>query len=201
MNPLLTQLSPLERRYFKLYIQAARKDFDVLTTAAALMQPNELAISCPIQATRIAEGLYDLQANFVGALTIIAHRQRLRRRPTAPYPSEDDLAQLAVSSFFKVVAVINSSHKPTGTQKDAGWFSGAAEEWAKSMAAFKLAWAPQKNDPFSGILSAIMQLFYASQNSKLSLAANFFAAPAQSEEEEEWYDDEDDDMSAPEETD
>lgn len=197
MNPLLTEMSPLERKYFKLYARAVKKDFDVISTAAYLMQPAELGLSCPVQACHVAVELLDLQAKFVGALTLIAHKNKMRRRHLPPHPDDETLAKLIAASFFKVLAVVNSPYVAAPVQKDAGWFSGGAEDWQKNIAALKVAWKP-KHAPFSGILSAILQLFHAAQNTKLSFGGQYIDGPAPHDEE---WPDEDEDPSAPEEFD
>lgn len=198
MNPLST-LTPLERKYFKLYAQAAKRDFDVMSTAAFLMQPTELGVACPVHACRIAEELLELQASFNGSLALVAHKHKLRRRQVSTAPSDDQIATLVASSFFKVVAVVNSPYSLEGVHKDAGWFSGASEEWQKNLAAVKAAWAAPKSDPFSSILTAFAQLFQMASHGKLPFASKFF--PVANQNDEEWQDDDDDDPAAPEDID
>lgn len=196
MNPALAELTPLERKYFKLYASAARRDFSVLCTAAALMEQDELGVPCAIQACQMAEELDDLHAKFIGRLALFAFKHKLKFAPLAAPPTDDELTRLIVSAFFKVIAVIHSPYSSGGVQTDAGWFSGSSTDWKKNLAALKTAWATPGPGPFSAILSAFAQLYHLANGNKLPLSHKCF--PVSEQLDEEMYEDDVDDPAEPE---
>lgn len=196
MNPLLSRLTPLERKYLKLYAQAARKDYNLLRDATALMQPNDLGLTCAIHACKVAEELATLHSLCVVQLAMIANRHKLRRKTSPPYPTDDDLTALVAASFFKVVAVIPADNAENVEHKDAGWFSGDSNEWQENLLALKAAWGPPKQESLSTVLLAFAQLFYLAAGNKLPFMNKYHPSVAQPEDD--WYDDEQEDLAEPE---
>lgn len=190
-----SDISMMERKYLKLYTRAATKDFDVMTTAASLMEPTELNVTCLAQACQLAEELVKLHSRFASSLAGVARKHKARKKPQAPYPTQKEIDELVISSFFNVIAVVNTSTTfgPQKLHKNAGWFSGSSEDWQKTLAALKAAWAVSlKPDGFSSVLAAFAQLLYATQQHKLPFSSKFYSALGE-QNAEEWQEEEDDD--------
>jgi hypothetical protein len=196
-DPRMLHLSPLERKFFKLYADAAKRDYHVIQTAVALMNPDELGIICPTHATHVADGIQELYLEFDEALNRLTSKHRFTRRTVGNTPNPDDMVGLITASFFKLVAVVKTDTADFNNVKDGGWFSGETEDWQKNLAALKKSLAPLDNPPpVSPLVAAMVQLFNALINKKLPYQM-YYQSPQSQSEEEEW-EEPDDDNSSPE---
>lgn len=197
-DPRQLHLTPLEQKFFKLYAAAARRDYHVLQTAAALMNPDELGILCPTHATRVADGMQELYLEFDEALNRLTGKHNFVRRTVLASPSDEEMINLVTISFFKLVAVLKGSADQPVNSKDGGWFSGETEDWQKNIAALKKSLNPAPEDnPMSPLLSAMLQLFNALVNKNLPFLINY-QPPEPTAEEQEWDEEDEDDPAAPE---
>lgn len=199
-SPFELHLSPLERKFFRLYAAAAKRDYHVMQTAVTLMNPDELGIVCPTHATRVAAGIQELYLEFDEALNRLTSKHRFVRKPMPASPNDDEMISLITASFFKLLATVKTSPMDPGKTKDGGWFSGETEDWQKNIAALKKALSPpEHNNPMSPLISAMMQLFNALVNKKLPFMLSYQAGlELPQPEEEDWEEPDEDDPAAPE---
>jgi hypothetical protein len=196
-DPRMLQLSPLERKFFKLYVDAVKRDYHVMQSAVAMMNPNELGVICPTHATRVADGIQEFYLEFDEALTRLNSKHRFTRRAITPSPSDNELIGLTTASFFKLVAVVKTDSSHYGDTKDGGWFSGETENWEKNLASLKKSLTPSdKPPPVSPLVAAMLQLFNALVNKTMPF--QMYYQPPQAQAEEEDWEDPDEDNAAPE---
>lgn len=195
-HPYELHLSPLERKFFKLYAVAAKQDYHIMQTAVSLMNPDELGVICPVHATRIASEMQELYSDFDASLNAVATKGDFVRKSVAASPTGEELVQLITVSFFKLVATVKTDAADPGKTADGGWFSGETENWQKNIAALKKSLAPSHKEPTSPLISAMLQLFNSLVNKKLPFLLSYQDSQQKQHDEEEW--EEDDDNSAPE---
>lgn len=194
------KLTAVEFRFLQTYVAAMRRDYDQLTAVLGLMDPARLDVKCVVTATRLANKLRGLRADFEAGLQQVQAKHKLGTKASPAHPTSEELADLFTMSFFKVVV-------PTPKGKaDNGLFSGEPAEWKNTLIQHTNK-APKKHplqDALSAYLSAMLKLFpnLPPQNSSNKDWKDFFALPPnsfyaydddmQNDWTDDWGDDDDD---------
>lgn len=121
-------MSTAEKQFIRTYVQAMRRDFNLVESVMSLMHPDLLGITDVMTAVRAAVELQHMHVEFESTLHNIPSLHKFARKPLKSGPTLDDLADLFAMSFFKVFTVLENKKK-TPKKKDAGWFSGQPDEW------------------------------------------------------------------------
>lgn len=129
MNP--NKINRLELEFIRAYVVAMRREYDLLRSVLDLMDPRNLNVRDVVVASKLAQDLQQMQADFDQDLQTISARYKMPQKQQSTYPSHDALADLFTLSFFKVIS--DTPHGP----KDAGWFSGEPGVSKKLFAAFQ----------------------------------------------------------------
>lgn len=191
-------LSADERKFISTYCVSVQRNYDMLTIARALMHPDQLAVKCPVVASRLAKQLNDLQQEQCAKLEAL---RPTKRKKWADFPTHEDIAEIFTISFFKLVngttkkVFVTDKNLPTHD----GWSSGHPAEWQqtiKSLQELHTIGQPLANTPISLFLSALLKLFAApTKNNKLSDWGKSY--DAKFEFVDDWDEDEDEDNDDP----
>lgn len=159
MTPEVGTFTPLERQYMRLYANAAKKDWDLLSTTIELVDEKGFGMNCTIRAAVMAQQLQEMQADFETMLADLASRHKLRPRTIEKAPNLMQLTQWIAVSFFKLVTVIQSPDEPEYS-KDAGWFSGKLDDWKDKLPELQqLVLSKKQDNPLLNIFTAVTKLF------------------------------------------
>lgn len=150
-------MSDTEKRFIRLYVNALRRDFNLVKSVIALMHPDGLAISDFSRATRVAVELQHMHAEFDTCLHNLPISHKFFKKTAATGPTLDDLAELFTLSFFKVLTTFEGS-KGIKKKTDAGWFSGKPDEWQQLFKQLA-ATAGQSNKKQSPMLNMFSKFF------------------------------------------
>jgi hypothetical protein len=167
---VVEQMSPAERAFIKTYVAALRRDYSLLYTVFALMDPGQLAVQDVATATRVAVELQHMHAEFESCLHNIASCQKFFRRGPSFTPTFEELADLFTLSFFKILTSVKKKHEAE-KKIDVGWFSGKPEEWQtilKQIDKFHPVNESIQNDIPSSILGMFAKFFPQFKNVKYS---------------------------------
>jgi len=195
------KMSPDEWQFIKAYCLTVKKYYDALTLIRALMHPDQLAVMCPVTASRLALKLYELQKEQCDKIEALGTNKR--KKFAADKISDEDIADIFMISFFKLVDGETKKVLVTdkGLPSHDGWSSGHPADWQntiKSLHEIHTANKLNKNVPTSLFLDALLKLFAGMPKNK---SADW--EKVESEEYVDWYDeyeeddedDEDDPMS------
>ena len=159
MMPEVGVFTPLERQYMRLYVNAAKKDWGLLSTTVELVDEKGFGMNCVIRAAVMAQRLQEMQADCETMLADIASRHKLRPRHLERIPNLMQLTQWLAVSFFKLVTVVQMPDAPDYS-KDAGWFSGKLDDWKDKLPELQqLVLSKKQNNPLSNIFTAVTKLF------------------------------------------
>lgn len=162
-------MSIAEKQFIRTYVQAMRRDFNLVESVMSLMHPDLLGITDVMTAVRIAVELQHMHAEFESTLHNTPSLRQFARKPIKAGPTIDDLADLFAMSFFKVFTVLENK-KTAPKKKDAGWFSGQPDEWHQ---VFKqLESTEQESDKNQSSIFNMFSKFFP----QLSLFKNFHLA-------------------------
>lgn len=121
------RMSPAELKFVQAYVRVLRKDYWLLKTTIALMDPDALGLKDIVTAAKLARSLQDLHTQFEDNLNNCEKLQPFRRAKMSTAPTLDELGDLFSLSFFKLVTTIKDKKK--STKIDDGWFSGEPNAW------------------------------------------------------------------------
>jgi hypothetical protein len=123
-------MSKAELDFIRLYVQITHKRFAALQAVLSLAHPDNLALLDMVHATELVAHMERLQNDFDGQIQQLQLKHNIpsKRLPPAP-PTNEQLADIVVMSFFKVVGVMNATNGLMAKTKQNGWFSGKPKEW------------------------------------------------------------------------
>lgn len=125
-------MSADEHRFIRLYVRVLQYRYDALQAVMAHMHPDNLALTSVLHATDLEHKMAVLHADFETALHRVSEKDRMsEKRLPRPSPSAEELADIVMLSFFKVVGVMNNDSKVVIPNNAYGWFSGKPKEWEK----------------------------------------------------------------------
>jgi hypothetical protein len=157
------KITQAEIEFIRVYVRAMKREYHVLQSVLALMNPTDLGIRCVVEATRAAKELQEMQAEFEQSLHALSVKHRAKAKKIVESPTDEELADLFTLSFFKVV-----SPTPAG-KKDEGWFSGEPEMLVEMFKTLQKADKTKLPNLLSSYLNAAFKLF-SLQNKKYPLA-------------------------------
>lgn len=159
-----SDMSAAESAFIRVYIAALRRRYTDLKSVMHLMHPDNLAVARFVDASRIVNELGDMHKDFDLRLSSVQQRLKMPyKSPPSNRPTADELADMVMLSFFKVVGVLNNKHGllPNSGQ---GWFSGKPNEWHKFLNNLLKTTAtakdPLPNDLMTKCMKAFSDLFY-----------------------------------------
>lgn len=154
LNP--HELSPEEVQFLKHYSAAVKRDFYVLTCALQVMMKDGLAVTNPVTATRLAQELQRMHAEFDGKLIGLALQNgwRMKGRFAPEPPPIEMLVRIVQASFFKLIEKKKALKDPT----DMGWFSGQPVAWETTYKQAPVN-SPELNAVLGPLFNAIAKLF------------------------------------------
>lgn len=124
-------MSKAEFEFIRLYVQIAYKRFDALQIVLALMHPDNLAVADIVTAADLTNGLDRLQADFDRQIQQLQLKHNIASKKFLPgVPDKEQLANIIIMSFFKVVGVMNAEKGLLAKTDQKGWFSGKPKDWA-----------------------------------------------------------------------
>lgn len=183
-------MSKAEFEFIRLYVQIAYKRFDALQLVLALMHPDNLAVADIVTATELAVGIDHMQSDFDRQIQQLQlkHNIASKRLPLG-MPDKEQLANIVIMSFFKVVGVMNAESGLISKTKQNGWFSGKPKEW-ETLFDKLVADIPEPNPESSlpGYLKSIAKFFPKYHPGNWS---KLYPPPNDAYEYEEYEDDED----------
>lgn len=159
-----SDMSAAENLFIRTYIVALRRRYNDLKAVMYLMHPDNLAVQRFVDATRMVAEMADMHKEFDLRLQAIQQRRKMPYKTAAlSKPSADELADMVMLSFFKVVGVINNDQGFI-PNKGHGWFSGKPNEWQKFLTNLLDPATAKKELPADDLVSKCMQaianLFY-----------------------------------------
>lgn len=199
-------MSTDEYKFIRTYVRVMQYRYDALQAVMAYMHPENLAVPSVLQAATVEHKMSLMQADFEDRLHAIAEKDKLAERKLSRRgPSAEELADIVMLSFFKVVGVMHNQSGVVVPNNKYGWFSGKPKDWEKLLE--KLLENTKGPDPaftddlFSQCLNAVAKLFpgYNKKSwSKLyppnyKYKHNFYEAdPYFDDADDEYYEDDDD---------
>lgn len=192
------KLSADEWQFIRLYCRSVQKHYDVIDTIQWISHPDNLAVVCPVAATRLAVKLEQLQKEQCGKLESLV--AKLRRVP--PEPSLSDIADIFALSFFKLVdgntkkVFITDKNLPTHD----GWSSGHPADWQralKSLQEIQQTIKTEPDAPASLFLAALLKLFSGNHTQKNTNWHKTDYGQAADYDDGDWEDEYDDDDNDP----
>lgn len=187
------EMSPDEWQFIRAYCLTVQKHYDLITIVRALMRPDNLAVKCPIAASRLALKLHALQKEQCAKIEALAPPKR--KSYASEKVRDEDIADIFMISFFKLVdgetkkVLVTDKGLPTHD----GWSSGHPADWQntiKSLQELHAASSPSPDVPVGLLLQALLKLFAHMPKNK---TGNW--EKIEEEEYEEWDEDEDDDYN------
>lgn len=185
-----SKMSTDEFKFIRTYCSAIKRQYDEIDTALTISMRDELAITCPFLAAKLAKSLNQLQLECADKLATIGAKflEKDKDKILPQYsPSFDEIGRIFSMSFFKLV---DSETKfvlalaPNG-QKHDGWSSGRPTDWQHSL---KSLYDIQKQlaatDFNAGMIFSKLFKLFTSLHTPQSFPDPY---------EEEYYDEEDDD--------
>lgn len=154
-------MSKAEFEFIRLYVQIAYKRFDALQLVLSLMHPENLAVADIVTATELLSGLEQLQSDFDRQVQQLQIKHNIpSKRSLFVMPDKEQLANIVIMSFFKVVGVMNTESGFISKTQQNGWFSGKPKEWSKLFDQL-VADIPEPNPESSlpGYLKSIAKFF------------------------------------------
>lgn len=181
-------MSKAELDFIRLYVQITHKRFAALQTVLSLAHPDNLALTDIVKATELSVGLERIRLDFDRQIQQIQLKHNIPSKQQPPDgPTNDQLADIVVMSFFKVVGVMNSDSGLLSKTKQHGWFSGKPKEWGQLFDKLIAETPTNTSDSvLSNYLKAVSK-FFPKYNSPGNWS-KLFPPPHQ-----EFYDDIDDD--------
>jgi hypothetical protein len=187
-----TKMSADEFGFIRIYCAAVKKDYDLLTTMRGLMRPENLEVVCPLEATRLAEQLRDMQVSYCAELESRGTVKVSKKKEEAG-ATLDQIAEVFTQSFFKLV---HSETKKVfitdkGLPDHDGWSSGHPAHWQHMLHSLKAIYAQKmQNDAAANglMISALLKLF-----SILPAEFNSKNYKFEQYEDDEWDDEDPDD--------
>jgi hypothetical protein len=189
------EMSAAEFEFVRVYVRILQQRFGALQTVMACMHSENLALADVVQATYVTEELDRLRDRFERQL------QQIRIKWNWPTkadrfagPSMDQLADIVMVSFFKVVGAI-SHGAAVPVKEDQGWFSGKPKEWPLLFDSIKEEHTPPSPSELfmSQYMQSIAKLFpqYYHKNkwSKLYPPPPSLDYDDDDDEEDEWVED------------
>lgn len=151
------RMSPAELKFVQAYVRVLRKDYWLLKTTIALMDPDALGLKDIVTAAKLARSLQELHTQFEDKLNNCENLQPFRREKMTTSFTLDELGDLFSLSFFKLVTTIKDKKK--STKIDDGWFSGEPNAWQATVSKMQ-----KHTKDFGGVdmtdsMSAIAKLF------------------------------------------
>jgi hypothetical protein len=123
-------MSKAEQDFIRLYVQITHKRFDALQTVLSMAHPDNLALTDIVKAAELTTELSRLQNGFEAKIQQLQIKHNIPSKKTIPAgPTNEQLADIVVMSFFKVVGVMNAASGLVSKTKQNGWFSGKPKEW------------------------------------------------------------------------
>lgn len=168
--PPFVGTSTVEMQFIKVYVVAMRRYYSALQAVIDMMNPDTLGVKDFYEATKIALEAENLHENFERQLSVWRKKHKVKMAAIAPYPNDDDLADLFSLSFFKLLRAPDAEEKQPVNAS--GWFSGNPDEWKMSVKAYKNAKDTDVVDELNNILSKCFNAF-----SKLFGQNTFFLPP------------------------
>ena len=180
------RMSLQELQFVRLYALLLKKHFALFVSALNMMRTNELGLKCPVEASRLAQGLHVMHAEFEQTLAEIARSGKFREKSEGiAHPTTDELTQIIQISFFKLV------EPGSGAQfsEDLGWFSGHPLEWEKSWQQATKQGEFTNTSIATALINALANLF------NMGYSAKFKKPPPEPYEEpdqdDDWYEQDD----------
>lgn len=125
-------MSADEHRFIRLYVRVLQYRYDALQAVIAHMHPDNLALGSVLAAADLEHKMSVMHADFDAALHAISEKNKMpEKRVPRPGPSADELADVVMLSFFKVVGVLDHKSGAVKPNNAYGWFSGKPTEWEK----------------------------------------------------------------------
>ena len=187
------EMSPDEWQFIRAYCMTVQKHYDLITIVRALMHPDNLAVKCPIAASRSALKLHALQKEQCAKIEALAPSKR--KSYAYEKVRDEDIADIFMISFFKLVDGETKKVLVTdkGLPNHDGWSSGHPADWQstiKSLQEIHAVSSPSPDVPMSLFLQALLKLFAKMPNNKIDIWEK-----SEKEEYEEYDEDEDDDYN------
>jgi len=163
-----SNMSAAESLFIRTYIVALRRQYSALKSVMHFMHPDNFGLAHFLDAVRITAELDSLQQDFDRRLSVIQQQRKMPyKSPPTNKPSPDELADMVMLSFFKVVGVVHNSHGFLANKSD-GWFSGKPNEWQaylNKLLEKKIGdKEPPPDDLVTKCMQAIANLFYSTGN-------------------------------------
>lgn len=183
-----SKMSADEFKFIRAYCSAVRRDFDKIETALTLASRDELAITCPFTAAKLALELHELQLEFADKLATMGAKFLDKDKDKvllSSVPSLDEIGRIFAMSFFKLVdsetkAVLSLTQ--TGRTHD-GWSSGRPTDWQHSLKSlYDIQKQENESSSSSGMFFGKLFKFFTSMHTPQSLPDPY---------EEEYYDEDD----------
>jgi hypothetical protein len=146
-------MSPEERKFVRLYVQAMRRDYVLLRSVIDLMNPHGLGVKNFVDAVRLALSLSDLEDVFETNLRRLQRKHGMNHRRISAGPTTDELADIFSLSFFKVITTEETDDEKV--VNNAGWFSGKPTEWKKTFLMLQQLPKPEAANSLPELLSDI----------------------------------------------
>lgn len=122
-------MSQPEQLFIRTYISVLRQQYPDLQTVFHLMRPDNLSVTRFFDAVQVVADLNSMHDAFEQRLRLARNHDKFAVKITfASEPTADQLADMVMLSFFKVVGTVTETHgfSPSDGQ---GWFSGKPHEW------------------------------------------------------------------------
>lgn len=132
-----TGMTPVEINFIKVYVTALKRHYAEISTVVDIMNPDNLGIKQFYEAACAAQQLTKMHDEFERKMAVVRRKHKIKMIAAAPYPSDEDLADLFSLSFFKLVTGPKDAASKNAKTKQHGWFSGQPEEWQKSVKSYK----------------------------------------------------------------
>jgi len=155
------EMSDAEFEFIRVYVRILQQRYAALQTVMSCMHPDNLAVSDVVHATYITEEIEQLHDRFERQLQQIRIKWNMPTKPNMyAGPSMDQMADVVMVSFFKVVGAI-SHGEAVPVKENQGWFSGKPKEWPELLDSIKEETTPPTPAELfmSQYMQAIAKLF------------------------------------------
>lgn len=186
------RMSGDEYRFIREYCTAVRREYNEISTAISLADPEDLGLICPFKIAKIAIGFQGMYREYAHKFADIGARNlpgKSTKDCTPTFvPTLDQIGYIFSVSFFKIIDSATKLSIVTASNKSPhdGWSSGRPTDWQYSLKSLYDIQVQKKSSDFNlGV--AFSKLF------SIFISQKFSVSSSVPEDDYDDYDDDEDD--------
>jgi hypothetical protein len=156
-------MSPDEWQFIKAYCASVQKNYEMIQSIRALMNPDWLNVKCPVAATKMAKKLCAMQKKYCNKIEKLGQIKKNKAKKPQDGVSAEDVAEVFTISFFKIVDPATKKVFLTdkGVPAHDGWSSGHPADWQYAVKSLQEIHKQELSDSAESslLLQALLKIF------------------------------------------